>query len=62
MSTVHEVVAARHCGIKVIAFSLISNMCDDDDDDDDDDGVNGPIDNDGPIGNGTSSKVHMSNQ
>ena len=40
MSTVHEVVAARHCGIKVLSFSLITNICeihDDDDDDDDDD-------------------------
>jgi len=25
MSTVHEVVAARHCGIKVLAISMITN-------------------------------------
>ena len=39
MSTVHEVVAARHCGIKVLSFSLITNICEihDDDDDADDD-------------------------
>ena len=39
MSTVHEVVAARHCGIKVLSFSLITNICEihDDDDDPDDD-------------------------
>lgn len=27
MSTVHEVIAARHCGIKCVAFSLITNIC-----------------------------------
>jgi purine-nucleoside phosphorylase len=27
MSTVHEVVAARHCGLKCFAFSLITNKC-----------------------------------
>jgi len=27
MSTVHEVVVARHCSMKVFAFSLISNKC-----------------------------------
>ena len=27
MSTVHEVITARHCNLKVIAFSLITNMC-----------------------------------
>lgn len=27
MSTVHEVTAARHCGIKCFAFSLITNIC-----------------------------------
>jgi len=49
MSTVHEVVAARHCGIKIVAFSLITNICeidegDDDNEDDDevsDDAANG---------------------
>jgi len=25
MSTVHEVVAARHCGMKVLAISMITN-------------------------------------
>jgi hypothetical protein len=44
MSTVHEVVAARHCGIKIVAFSLITNICeidegDDDNEDEDDDEV-----------------------
>lgn len=27
MSTVHEVITARHCGMTVLAFSLITNMC-----------------------------------
>jgi purine-nucleoside phosphorylase len=27
MSTVHEVLVAIHCGIKVIGFSLITNKC-----------------------------------
>ncbi|OXU18474.1 hypothetical protein TSAR_014616 [Trichomalopsis sarcophagae] len=27
MSTVHEVITARHCDMKVVAFSLITNMC-----------------------------------
>lgn len=27
MSTVHEVITARHCDMKVFAFSLITNMC-----------------------------------
>ncbi|KAJ8934215.1 hypothetical protein NQ318_009352 [Aromia moschata] len=27
MSTVHEVTAARHCGMKCFAFSLITNIC-----------------------------------
>ena len=27
MSTVHEVLAARHCGMEVLAFSLITNIC-----------------------------------
>ncbi|VDN32484.1 unnamed protein product [Cylicostephanus goldi] len=27
MSTCHEVAVARQCGIKVIAFSLITNIC-----------------------------------
>jgi purine-nucleoside phosphorylase len=27
MSTVHEVVTARHCGMKVLSFSLITNKC-----------------------------------
>lgn len=27
MSTVPEVVVARHCGLKVFAFSLITNSC-----------------------------------
>ena len=27
MSTVQEVVAARHCGLKVMACSLITNKC-----------------------------------
>ena len=26
MSTVPEVIAASHCGVKVLAFSLITNM------------------------------------
>ncbi|XP_023246720.1 purine nucleoside phosphorylase-like [Copidosoma floridanum] len=30
MSTVHEVITARHCEMKVVAFSLITNMCVDD--------------------------------
>jgi len=37
MSTVHEVITARHSGLKVLAFSLISNLCEVDDDDDDND-------------------------
>jgi purine nucleoside phosphorylase len=35
MSTVHEVITARHSGLKVLAFSLISNLCEVDDDDND---------------------------
>ena len=31
----HEVITARHCGVKVLAFSLITNLCETDDDDDD---------------------------
>ena len=27
MSTAQEVVAARHCGLKVVACSLITNKC-----------------------------------
>lgn len=27
MSTVHEVITARHCEITVFAFSLITNLC-----------------------------------
>jgi len=27
MSTVHEVITARHCGITSFAFSLITNKC-----------------------------------
>lgn len=27
MSTVHEVTAARHCGMRCFAFSLITNIC-----------------------------------
>lgn len=27
MSTVHEVITARHCNIEVLAFSLITNAC-----------------------------------
>ena len=27
MSTVHEVITARHCDMKVLGFSLITNMC-----------------------------------
>ena len=34
MSTVHEVITARHSGLKVLAFSLISNLCEVDDDND----------------------------
>ena len=34
MSTVHEVITARHCGVKVLAFSLITNLCETNDDDD----------------------------
>ena len=36
MSTVHEVITARHSGLKVLAFSLITNLCEVDDDDNDD--------------------------
>jgi purine-nucleoside phosphorylase len=28
MSTVHEVITAKHCDLKVFAFSLITNKCD----------------------------------
>jgi purine-nucleoside phosphorylase len=34
MSTVHEVVVARHCGIKVLGISLITNIVISDYDDD----------------------------
>lgn len=34
MSTVHEVVTAIHCGIKVFGFSLVTNVCFDEDSDD----------------------------
>lgn len=27
MSTVHEVITAKHCGLEVLALSLITNMC-----------------------------------
>ena len=27
MSTVHEVVTAKHCGLRCLAFSLITNSC-----------------------------------
>lgn len=27
MSTVHEVVTAKHCGLRCLAFSLITNTC-----------------------------------
>lgn len=27
MSTVHEVITARHCDLTVFAFSLITNQC-----------------------------------
>lgn len=30
MSTIPEVIAARHCGLKVVAFSLITDVCFDD--------------------------------
>jgi len=40
MSTVHEVITARHSGLKVLAFSLISNLCElDDDNDEEEDNV-----------------------
>ena len=39
MSTVHEVVTARHSGMKVIGFSLITNICEVECDDDDDGNV-----------------------
>lgn len=37
MSTVHEVITARHCDLKVFAFSLITNKCSLDYDSSDDD-------------------------
>ena len=27
MSTVHEATTAKHCGLRVFAFSLITNVC-----------------------------------
>lgn len=27
MSTVHEVITARHCDLTVFAFSLVTNLC-----------------------------------
>lgn len=27
MSTVHEVITARHCDMKILGFSLITNIC-----------------------------------
>ena len=33
MSTVHEVITARHCDLKICAFSLITNTCIEDYDD-----------------------------
>lgn len=27
MSTIHEAITAKHCGLRVFAFSLISNLC-----------------------------------
>jgi len=47
MSTVHEVVAARHCGIKVLSFSLITNICEIHDDEDDDESDQGNDNTDG---------------
>lgn len=32
MSTVHEVITARHCDLQVFTFSLITNQCVIDDD------------------------------
>ena len=29
MSTIHEVVAARHCGLRVLAVSMITNVSQD---------------------------------
>ncbi|KAM6225818.1 purine nucleoside phosphorylase-like [Porphyrio hochstetteri] len=37
MSTVSEAVAARHCGLRVLGLSLITNLAPGDDDSDDDD-------------------------
>ena len=36
MSTVHEVITAVHCGMKVFGFSLVTNTCLDEDSDDED--------------------------
>lgn len=27
MSTIHEAITAKHCGLRVFAFSLITNLC-----------------------------------